>query len=127
MPGQLDRWWGVVVRRHRRAQPTRHPGLAGGDRALGGRDRARARSAAAVGLEAPARAARGRVRAVAGGSAETTLPTETGASHGARRVAGPLPPFLVEARRCAGAVPREDGRCPPCERKETMSGRESYQ
>src|SRR5207253_3827781 len=103
---------GIVVRRRRRAQPTgdpEPPALLG---ALRGRDRARAAPAAAVRLQAPARAARGGVRAFTNRSAAAPLSPETGAAHGARRMARPLPTVLVQAPRRPGAAPGRDGRAP---------------
>src|SRR5213593_5051113 len=44
--------------------------------------------------------------------------TETGAAHGARRMARSLPALLVKARRCPGATPGQDGEGALCERKE---------
>src|SRR5438477_3592020 len=92
---------GIIVRHRRGAQPTGHLEPAALVRELRGRDRARASTVAAVRLQAPARAARGWLRGVANRGAATPLSTATGAAHGARRLARPLPALLVEACRCA--------------------------
>src|SRR5437870_48341 len=84
-----------VVRHRRRAQPAGHLEPAALVRALRRRARAQASTLAAIRLQAFARAARCRVRGIANRSAETRLPTQTGAAHGARRMAHSLPPLLV--------------------------------
>src|SRR5580698_5695423 len=100
---------GIIVCGRRGAQPAGHLEPAALVRALGGRDRARASAVAALGLQAPARAAGGGVRGFANRSAAAPLSPAAGAAQGARRLAGSLPALLVEARRCPGATPEQDG------------------
>src|SRR3954462_8334495 len=109
---------GISVRHRRGAQPAGHPEPAALVRALRWRARARASTVAAVRLQAPARAARGRVRGITNRSAAAPLSPETGATHGARRMARSLPALLVKARRCPGATLGKDGEGALCERKE---------
>src|SRR5262245_21128452 len=64
--------------------------------AIGGRHRAGAEVVAAVRLQAPARATGGWVRGITHRSTTTPVSTQTGAAHGARRLARSLPALLVE-------------------------------
>src|SRR5215207_6962193 len=121
MNGRLYACRGISLRHRRRAPQTGHPEPAALVRALRGRARARASPLAAVRLQAPASAARGGVRGLTNRSAAAPLSAEAGAAHGARRMAHALPALLVEARRCPGAAPGEDGEPgegAPRERKE---------
>src|SRR6185436_4662737 len=109
---------GIVLRHRRRAQSTGHSQPAALVRALRRRDRAEAAAVAALRLQAPARAARGGVRGIAHRGAAAPLSTETGAAHGARRMARTLPALLVEARRRPRATLGQDARRregSPCE------------
>src|SRR5215217_9429074 len=71
----------------RGAEQASHPQPAALVRTLGGRARARASTVAAVGFQAPASAAGCGVRRIAHRSAASSLSLETGAAHGARRMA----------------------------------------
>src|SRR5215470_15483689 len=98
-------------------------------RALGGRDRARARRVPAVRLQAPAGPARGGIRGIPNRGAAPPLSTAPGAVQGARRVAHHVPAVLGKARRCPGTTPgkdEQDGEGSLCERKEDMSSRKPY-
>src|SRR5580692_3512916 len=124
----------ILVCRRRGAQQTGHLEPAALVRKLGGRDRAGASTVAALRLQAPARAARGWLRGVTNRSAAAPLSTATGAAHGARRLARPLPALLDQARRCPGTTPEHHGQGagqgPPGEerKEETMKShsREEY-
>src|SRR5689334_6783530 len=113
---------GIVVCHRRRAQQTGHFESPAFVRAIGGRDRKRASAVAAVRLQAPARAARGWVRGITNRGAAASLSAETGAAHGARRVARSFPALLVEARRCPGTTLGQDGQGALCQRKEKTWG-----
>src|SRR5580692_6614207 len=101
---------GIRVRHRRGAQPAGHLEPAALLRAFRGRARARAATVTAVRLQTPAGAARGWVRGITHRSAAAPLSPETGAAHGARRLADSLPAVLVEARRRPGATFGSDGR-----------------
>src|SRR5579864_4951667 len=100
---------GICIRSHRRAEPPRDiepPGLVP---TVGRRDRASAWYGAAGRVQAPARAARRRFRRIHGGCAAPSLPAETGATSGDRRLAGAVPPVLVRSRGCSRTPPRPHG------------------
>src|SRR6267143_6215197 len=127
MNARLYVYRGIIVCHRRGAQQTGHLEPAALVRALRWRDRARASTVAAVRLQAPASAARGWVRGITNRSAAAPLSTETGAAHGARRMARSLPALLVKARRCLGATLGQDGKDALCQTKEKdMSSREQY-
>src|SRR5690348_10069397 len=109
MPLSVYIWRGLFIRHRRRAQSTGHPEPAARVRALRGRDRARAAAVAALRLQAPARAARGGLRGITHRRTAPPLSIETRAADGARRLARPLPSLLVEAHRCSGATPGQNG------------------
>src|SRR5512132_3971775 len=122
-------WHGVCLRNHCRAEPSRDPEPARVVSAVGGGDRARAAHAAAGRVQAPASAARGGVRRIHGGCTAPSLPAETGAPSGGRRLAGPVPPALVRPRRCSRPPPGPDGLIHTIETKDEekeMTDREPY-
>src|SRR5258706_4821414 len=120
MPDSVYSAYGIGVRNHRGAEPPRDPEPSGPVAEVGRGDRAPAPDAAADGVEASAGAARRRLRGIDSRRAAASLPAQSGASSGGRRVARSVSPVLVRARRCSRTLPRPLGSRPGNEKQETQ-------
>src|SRR5262249_6128143 len=106
---QYIRTHGICFRNHCGAEPPRHLEPAVLFATIGRTDRAPAPHAATHSVQAPARAARGRFRGVHHRRTAPSLQLETRSFPGTGRLAGAIPPVLVGACRCSGALPRPHG------------------